>query len=170
MSNQNNPLKPEFRIDRSNNTVTVVKEFAAPRQEVWDYHTRAELLNLWWAPRPLTTKTQSMDFRNGGHWIYCMVDPEGKEYWGRIDYISINPGEGYSARDVFADENGVENPDMPAATWDVSFTEKNGHTVVTTVATYTTAEGLEQVIAMGMQEGFTATISYLDELLAKNRM
>lgn len=71
-------LLSEFLVDKENNTLTLRREFAAPRQMVWDCYTKQELLDQWFAPRPMTTKTKSMDFSPGGHWIYGMIAPDGQ--------------------------------------------------------------------------------------------
>ena len=161
----NNLMQFEFVADKENNTLTVRREFAAKRQLVWDCHTKSELLSKWFAPKPMTVKSKSMEFRDGGHWHYAMVDPQGKEYWGLTGYIKINPIDGYKANDAFADENGKINSDLPTAIWDVTFTDKGDHTLVQTIVTYPTLEGLETVLKMGMEEGLTSTLENLDELL-----
>lgn len=155
----------EFIADKGNNTITVRREFAAKRQLVWDCHTKSELLDKWFAPKPLKTKTKSMDFRDGGHWHYAMVDEDGNHYWGKTEYVKITPIDGYKTRDVFADENGNPAPGMPVAEWDVTFTEKGNHTQVQTVVKYASLEDLEKVISMGMKEGLTSTLERLDDLL-----
>ncbi|MDX5152197.1 MAG: SRPBCC domain-containing protein, partial [Acidiferrobacterales bacterium] len=94
----------DFLVDKKANTITVKREFAAKRQMVWDCYTRSELLDRWFAPKPLTTKTKHMDFREGGYWHYAMIMPDGQEYWSRQDYVSIQPIEHYTARDGFTDE------------------------------------------------------------------
>lgn len=162
-----NTMQFDFLVDKEKNTITINREFAANRQLVWDCHTKAELLNQWFAPKPLTTKTKSMEFRMGGHWIYAMVDPEGKEYWGRTEYTSVNPIDGYTTIDAFADENGNINPDLPRATWVVSFNDHGKDTLVQTVVKYATLADLETVINMGMKEGLTSTLERLDDLLEK---
>ncbi|WP_428687864.1 SRPBCC family protein [Roseibium sp.] len=158
-------LKFDFIVDKDDNTLTVEREFAAKRQLVWDCHTKAELLDRWFAPKPLTAKTRSMDFSEGGHWHYAMVTPEGQEYWSRLDYQTIRPIDNYTAVDGFSDDTGALNPDMPRANWDVTFSDHSGHTIVRTVVTYASADDLEKVIAMGMKEGMTSTMERLDELL-----
>lgn len=158
-------LQFDFITDKEKNTITIKREFAAKRQLVWDCHTKSELLDKWFAPKPFTTKTKSMQFKEGGHWIYAMVDPDGKEYWGRTEYVKINPIDGYQTRDAFADENGEANPDLPTAAWDVTFSDKENHTLVHTVVTYHSLEALETVLNMGMQEGLASTLEKLDELL-----
>lgn len=155
----------DFVADKSNNTISVKREFAGKRQLVWDCYTKSELLDRWFAPTPLTTKTKSMDFREGGHWHYAMIDPQGQEYWSRLDYLTIAPIDHYSALDGFADETGAVNPDMPRSTWTVTFTDASDHTFVQTIVSYKSADDLDKVIAMGLKEGLAATLNRLDELL-----
>lgn len=147
-------------------TITIQRKFAARRQLVWDCYTKSELLDRWFAPKPLTTKTRSMDFREGGHWLYAMVEPSGQEYWGRMDYQTIRPIDHYTALDGFCDNTGALNPALPRSTWNVTFLDVGTQTRVETVVSYASAEALEQVIQMGLQDGLTSTLERLDELLA----
>ncbi|MFZ5999504.1 MAG: SRPBCC family protein [Bacteroidota bacterium] len=165
----NHTLQFDFIVDKEKNTITVKREFAAERQLVWDCHTKSEWLDQWFAPKPFTTKTKSMVFRDGGHWHYAMIDPDGKEYWGRTDYLTVKPIESYVALDAFSNEKGEVNPDLPRANWRVTFSEQGQHTMVQTVVTYHTLTDLETVINMGMQAGLTTTLEKLDELLESLR-
>jgi uncharacterized protein YndB with AHSA1/START domain len=158
-------LRFDFLVDKKKNTITISKEFAANRQIVWDYHTKSELLDQWFAPKPLTTKTKSMDFRAGGYWLYAMIDPGGTEYWGRMDYVTINPIDNYTALDGFSDSNGALNPQLPRANWVVTFQELDENSLVETLVTYNSPEALETVIKMGLKEGMLSTIERLDDLL-----
>lgn len=160
-------LQFDFLVDKEKNTITVKREFAANRNLVWDCHTKSELLEQWFAPKPFTAKTKVMDFREGGHWLYAMIDPNGTEYWGRTDYLTIKPIESYTALDGFCDSNGTLNPELPRADWDVTFSDLNEHALVQTIVTYKSLSDLETVIKMGMQEGITLTLDHLDELLEK---
>jgi uncharacterized protein YndB with AHSA1/START domain len=160
-----NNLQFDFLVDKEKHALTIRREFLANRQLVWDAHTKSELLDQWFAPKPLTTKTKSMDFREGGHWIYAMVEPNGTEYWGRTDYLTIRPIDNYTALDAFCDNKGEINPELPRANWDVSFTDLDANAVVQTVVTYQSLNDLETVIQMGMQEGMTSTMEKLDDLL-----
>jgi len=159
-------LQFDFIVDEAKSTITVKREFAAKRKLVWDCYTKSELLDRWFAPKPLTTKTSFMDFNEGGHWLYAMVEPNGTEYWGRMDYQSIQPIDHYTSLDGFCDSTGALNPDLPRSKWNVTFTDRAAHTVVETVVHYSSPEALQQVINMGMKEGLTSTLARLDELLA----
>lgn len=160
----NNNLQFDFLVDKSENTITIKREFAARRQLVWDAYTTSELLDQWFAPEPFKTETKTMDFSEGGHWLYAMVGPDEK-HWGRMDYLEISPIENYVALDGFCDEDGNLNPELPQATWDVTFQDLDDNSLVQTVVTYKSLEELETVIEMGMKEGLIATLENLDELL-----
>ncbi|MBS0341003.1 MAG: SRPBCC domain-containing protein [Proteobacteria bacterium] len=156
----------DFLVDKEKNTITIKREFAAKRQLVWDCYTKRELLDRWFAPKPLTTKTRFMDFSEGGHWHYAMVEPNGQEYWGRMDYQTIRPIDNYTSLDGFCDETGALNPALPRSKWNVTFSDAATHTLVETVVSYASAEALQQVMQMGMKEGLTSTLERLDELLS----
>ncbi|WP_028786789.1 SRPBCC family protein [Terrimonas ferruginea] len=161
----NSHLQFDFITDKEKKTLTVRREFAAGRRLVWDCYTKSELLNQWFAPAPLTTKTKSMDFRDGGHWHYAMVEPNGTEYWGYTEYVKISPVDFYTALDAFSNEAGEINNDLPRAEWLVTFTDKEENTLVETVVTYKSLADLETTIQMGMEEGMMSTLERLDQLL-----
>lgn len=158
-------LQFDFLVDQDNHRITVKREFAAGRQLVWDCHTKRELLDRWFAPKPLTTRTKHMEFKEGGYWHYAMITPEGEAYWNRLDYQAINPIDGYAALDGFCDEAGTVNPAMPRSRWGVAFTDAKQHTLVTTVVQYQSADDVQKAIDMGLKDGMAATLARLDELL-----
>ena len=160
-----NNFQFDFIVDKNKNTITIKCEFRASRQLVWDAYTKSELLDQWFAPKPLTTKTKSMDFREGGYWLYAMVDPNGTEYWGRLDYTKIQPIDYFAALDGFSDENGNINTQLPRSTWDVNFQDAGGNALVQTIVTYNSLTDLEKVIQMGIQQGLISTLEKLDELV-----
>jgi uncharacterized protein YndB with AHSA1/START domain len=158
-------LRFEFLPDSENSSITVVREFDGKRQLVWDCHTKSELLDRWFAPKPLTTKTKHMDFREGGYWHYAMITPDDQTYWNRLDYKTITPIDGYTAQDGFCDETGAVNPTLPGSLWNVAFADRDNRTLVTTLIQYPSPEALQAAIDMGLQDGLASTLERLDELL-----
>ncbi|GGH42116.1 hypothetical protein GCM10007423_38530 [Dyadobacter endophyticus] len=156
-----------FSVDKENNRINVEREFAAPVAKVWAAWTQSELLDQWWAPRPWKARTKSMDFREGGSWLYAMVGPEGEEHWAKLDYKTINPQKSFSGIDAFCDENGKLNEEFARSTWTNTFTETDGSTTVSVVIQYDKYEDIEQIMQMGFKEGFTMALGNLDELLEK---
>jgi uncharacterized protein YndB with AHSA1/START domain len=158
-------LQFEFELDKAKSNITVKRQFAAKRQLIWDCHTKRELLDQWFAPKPLTTKTKHMDFREGGYWHYAMLTPDGQAFWNRLDYQTIKPIDSYAAFDGFCDESAIVNAELPRARWDVSFTDVQSCTLVTTVVQYASPEDVQKAVAMGLKDGLASTLERLDELL-----
>jgi len=143
----------------------VTRAFNAPLRQVWDAWTKSNLLDQWWAPKPWKAETKSMDFREGGTWIYAMVGPEGEKHWARADYETIEPLKGYTVTDAFCDEHGNINQDLPQMHWKCDFHETPAGTNVVIEITFNNEADLEKIIEMGFKEGFTSGLANLDELL-----
>jgi uncharacterized protein YndB with AHSA1/START domain len=159
--------KTNFTKDSQANKMSVKREFNAPVEKVWFAWTQAALLDQWWAPKPWKTKTKSMDFREGGMWLYSMESPDGSRHWGRADYTKIEPGKSFAGMDSFCDENGVVNKDLPATIWTVSFEPSGDSTVVNVELAFASKEDMDKMTQMGFEEGFSMAQENLDALLEK---
>jgi uncharacterized protein YndB with AHSA1/START domain len=160
-----NVLLFDFIVDKTTKTVFVTREFAADQSLVWDAFTKKEILDQWWAPKPFESKTKVMEFKVGGRRFYAMVSPEGQEMWAIQKFTSITPKTNFKYLNAFADKD--ENPQLPGSDWDLTFTEQNGITKVSIKIYNDSLERMEQMIEMGFKEGFTMTLNYLEQLLAK---
>ncbi|MES2478479.1 MAG: SRPBCC domain-containing protein [Bacteroidota bacterium] len=154
-----------FSVDKENKTITVSREFAASRALVWDAYTQKEILDQWWAPKPWKARTKTMDFREGGHWHYAMVGPNGEEHWAVANYVIIRPQERFTGLDAFADAEGNINKDMPQSEWDVHFSDKGENTQVSFHIIYPDLAQLQATIEMGFKEGLAMAMEGLDALL-----
>jgi uncharacterized protein YndB with AHSA1/START domain len=158
-------MKMDFIVDKQTKTVSITKEFAAELSLVWDAYTRAELLDQWWAPKPMTSRTKAMDFKVGGRRFYAMVSPEGDERWAVQKYTSITPKTNFKLFNAFADKD--ENLELPGSDWDLNFSEQDRKTKVSISIYNESLERMERVIAMGFQQGAEAQLQNLEELLEK---
>lgn len=154
-----------FTKNIQSKTLTVVRPFSAPLETVWNAWTRSEILDQWWAPKPYIATTAEMDFREGGHWRYNMKGPDGDTHWCQFNYKTIEKLRGYTGTDMFCDEEGNRNEDLPSMAWSVQFGALEGQTIVTVVISFTEIEDMETIIKMGFQEGFTMGLGNLDEVL-----
>jgi uncharacterized protein YndB with AHSA1/START domain len=154
----------EFIVDKSKKTVYITAEFNATRDLVWDAYTKPEILDQWWAPKPLTSRTTVMDFQVGGRRFYAMVSPDGQEKWVVQKYTSITPKTNFKLFNAFADEN--ENLELPGSDWDLNFVERDAKTTVTTTIYNESLERLERMIEYGFKEGTESQLSNLQEVLA----
>jgi uncharacterized protein YndB with AHSA1/START domain len=161
----NSVLTFDFIVDKPAHSVFVNKEFDAGLQLVWDAFTKQEILDQWWAPKPWMSRTKVMDFKVGGRRLYAMVSPEGQEHWSVQNYTSISPTSNFKCWDAFTDKDGNINDAISPSQWDLSFSEQDGTTKVSIVIQLKTLADLEKHIQMGFKEGFTMTLTYLDQLL-----
>lgn len=165
-----NNLLFDFKVDKSTNTVLINREFDAELSLVWDAFTKQEILDQWWAPKPLISKTKAMDFKVGGRRFYAMVWPEGQEYWGVQRYTFINPQTNLKWLSSFTDKDENINPEMPTSEWDLNFSEQNGPdgyqgTKLAIVIKQKTLADIEKLIQMGFKDGFTMILIELESLL-----
>jgi PhnB protein len=155
-----------FEVDKENNEILVERSFNAPLGIVWAAWTEAEILDQWWAPKPWKAETKYMDFREGGHWLYAMVGPEGEKHWSRVDYVTISPQKSFTTFDGFCHEEGSLNDELPNNKWEVNFSDRGESTLVHVRLIFDSFEDLETIIQMGFQEGFTAGLENLDQYIA----
>ena len=156
----------EFVVNKEAKTVEITKDFDAPRDLVWDAYTKPELLDQWWAPKPLTSRTTAMDFEVGGRRFYAMVMPDGQERWAVQKYTSITPKSNFKFFNAFSDEN--ENLQLPGSDWDFKFTENGDKTTVHVSIYNESLERMERIMADGgFQKGTEAQLQNLEELLNK---
>jgi len=161
----NKTLEFDFSVDKVNRTITVNREFDAELPVVWDAFTRSEILDKWWAPKPWKAKTKSMDFSEGGRWLYAMVSPEGEEQWCIQDYQKIQAQKKFTVADAFTDEVGNVKKDMPRSRWEQLFANNGDVTLVTSRIAFEDPGQLEKILQLGMKEGYKAALEQLEELL-----
>ena len=61
-------------------TLTITREFNAPRDRVWRAWTEADALMHWYCPKGFTVLFAQNDLRVGGKWRSGMRAPDGSEY------------------------------------------------------------------------------------------
>lgn len=156
----------KFIVDKEAQTVEVTKDFDAPRDLVWDAYTKPELLDQWWAPKPVESRTKVMEFREGGRRFYAMVLPDGQEKWAVQKYTTITPKSEFKFFNAFADEN--ENLQLPGSDWTFTFAENGKKTTVTVSIYNESLERMERIMADGgFERGTEAQLENLTQLLAR---
>ena len=158
-------MEMDFIVDKQAKTVSITKEFAAELSLVWDAYTKPELLDQWWAPKPLMSRTKVMDFKVGGRRFYAMVMPDGAERWAVQKYTSITPKTNFKFFNTFADKD--ENLELTGSDWDLNFSGQGATTKVSISIYNESLERLERMIELGFVEGAKAQLNNLEELLAK---
>ncbi|MBN8193443.1 SRPBCC domain-containing protein [Bacillus sp. NTK074B] len=170
MSNSNQMLS---RVE-DDGVLILERIFDAQRDLVFKMFKDPEHLKQWWGPRGWELPVCHVDFHPGGVWHYCMkcVDQGqgqfyGMESWGKGIYKEIIEPEKIVYVDVFSDAEGQTNEDMPATEVTLEFIDMGSKTKLVNRSVYSSAEALQTVLDMGMEQGITETWDRLGEALQK---
>ena len=154
--------------DVDNLRLTLIAEFDAPVERVWQLWADPRQLERWWGPPmwPATFTTHSLT--PGGEMNYHMTGPDGEKAHGWWEIVSVEPPNRITFRDGFADPDGTRNDKLPVTDAVVVIEAiGGGRTRMSITSTYQTREALEQVVAMGMEEGLTQAVGQIDAILAE---
>lgn len=147
-------------------TMTVVAEFATTVERVWDAYADPRQLEKFWCPPDYPAKFTRHDLFPGGRSHYVMTGPEGDKAPGFWEFLAVDAGKSFEVRDGFADESDNEDTAMPSMRMVFAFEATEGGSRVTTATHFDSAEQLEQLLAMGMDEGVRAAVGQIDGVLA----
>ena len=148
-------------------TLTITADFAAPVERVWQVYADPRQLERVWGPPGWPATFVDHEMAEGGRMNYYLTSPEGQRYYAYWDVTSVSAPDRFTFNDGFAlDESFTPNPEMPESSQVYEFVEVDGVTRATFVATYASAEALQQVLSMGVVEGASASINQVDDLLA----
>ncbi|MFT4228402.1 SRPBCC family protein [Micropruina sp.] len=156
----------DVKTDLDALTLTIVADFSAEVQRVWQIYADPRQLERVWGPPEFPATFVDHELSPGGRMNYYMTGPEGEKFCGYWRVTEVSEPDFFAFADGFADEQFNPNTDLPESQNVYSFAPHQGGTRATFVATYSSAEGLQQVLDMGMIEGSSAAIGQIDELLA----
>ena len=98
-------MNSEIVFNKDSETgVYVMKVYKADVSTLWNYFTKPELIDQWWAPKPWKCETEKMDFRENGNWLYAMKGPNGEKEMALANYSEIMPHRSIAWTDAFADD------------------------------------------------------------------
>jgi uncharacterized protein YndB with AHSA1/START domain len=157
------------RKDTDNLTMTLDAEFDASPERVWQLWADPRQLERWWGPPTYPATVTSHALRPGGRVEYHMTGPEGDEAHGYWEIVEADAPRRLVFRDGFANADGTPNSDMPLNEARVSIAEiGEGRTRMTIQTIFPDAAAMEQLIAMGMEEGLNEAVGQIDAILAED--
>ena len=157
------------RKDPESRTMTLEAEFEASPERVWQLWADPRQLERWWGPPTYPATVTSHDLRPGGHVRYHMTGPEGDQPGGFFDVDEVQPPHRLVFRDGFANEDGTPNTDLPVTTVCVRIEDVgDGRTRMSIEGEFPSVDAMEQVLAMGTEEGMTLALGQIDAILAED--
>jgi uncharacterized protein YndB with AHSA1/START domain len=149
-------------------TMTIIADFAASAERVWQLWADPRQLERWWGPPTYPATVTAHDLRVGGRVEYHMTGPEGDQPKGYWQVTEIDPPHRLAFRDGFRNDDGTVNTELPTTTGLVTIGEMGrGTTRMSIETTFPSTEALEQMLAMGMEQGITQAVGQIDALLAE---
>lgn len=161
----NSNLLFEFIVDEKQKTIIIKREFNANLDLVWKGWTTALLLDQWCAPNPYKTETKTMDFKEGGFWLYSLIGPQGQKHWSRYDYIKIETHKSFTELRAFSDKDGTLDPSFPRTECTVDFRHTDSKTLVTITEKYGSPAMFDRMATDSHKKGFSSHLKNLDRLL-----
>lgn len=152
--------------DFDNLTLTLVADFEAPVERVWELWADPRQLERWWGPPSYPATFERHDLSPGGDVTYFMTGPEGDRHRGWWKVIAVEPASAIEFTDGFADDEGNPIESMGTTTARVEFSERDGGTRMEMRSTFTSAEQMRKMDEMGMDQGLREAVGQMDALLA----
>jgi uncharacterized protein YndB with AHSA1/START domain len=147
-------------------TFTLVAEFDAPPERVWELWADPRQLERWWGPPTYPATVDAHELTPGGEVTYFMTGPEGDRHRGWWRVTAAEPPASLQFTDGFADGDGTPAADMPTTEVQVRLTEHGGGTRMELRSVFASREAMEQVMSMGAAEGIQQSVGQMDALLA----
>jgi uncharacterized protein YndB with AHSA1/START domain len=147
-------------------TLTLVADFDAPTQRVWQLWADPRLLERWWGPPSHPATVQDHDLTPGGAVTYVLTGPRGERSRGWWRVRSVDPPKSLEFTDGFADHHGTPVAGMATTTVQVRLTEHDGGTRMEVRSVFDSREQMEQLVRMGAAEVFVQAVGQMDALLA----
>lgn len=151
----------------SDREVRVVRTFKAPRQLVWDAHTKPELVQKWMlGPPGWSMPVCEMDVRAGGAYKWrWRSDEDGKQFGFHGTFTEVNAptklvhDEYYDAGDV-----GGDMPSNEPAVITLELSEADGVTTLVCTMMFASKEARDGAVSTGMTDGMEMGYVRLDDM------
>ena len=98
-----------------------------------------------------------------------MTGPEGDQSKGYWEILEAEPPHRLVFHDGFANDDGTPNTDLPLNSARVTIDDiGGGRTRMSIESIFPSAAAMEQVLAMGMEEGLKEAVGQIDAILAED--
>lgn len=146
-------------------TMTLVADFPVLIERVWAAWADPRQLERFWGPPTWPATFVEHDFVVGSRALYYMTGPDATKAYGWWRFLRIDPPRSLELEDGFADNTGTPNNEMPSGRMRMTLEATEEGTRMVLVSTFASAEAMEQLLAMGMEEGLKSALGQMDGVL-----
>jgi uncharacterized protein YndB with AHSA1/START domain len=146
-------------------SMTMVAEFDAAPERLWNLWEDPRQLERWWGPAPYSVTFTRYEFEPGGQCRYCMSGPEGMKIygWWRMDTIDAPHRIEFAVGPSTDDGEPVPGHEQMSGV--VTLERIGERTRMTVLTQFADTEQMEQMISGGMEQGMRQQIGQIYGLL-----
>ena len=150
----------------SDRAVRVTRTFNAPRQLVWDAHTRPELVQQWQGYDDWDMPVCDMDVRVGGKYTWQWRNRDDGKRFGFFGTFTEVDGPSKLVHEQYFDPGDMDLA-MPAGDpciVSLELSEQNRVTTLVCTLTFASKEAREGALSTGMTDGMEHSYTRLDDM------
>lgn len=153
----------------SDREVRVTRQFNAPRQLVYDAHTKPDLIRKWMVGYPgWDMPVCDMDVRPGGKYRWAWKNQEDGKQFGFFGVFTEVDAPAHLAHDQYYDPGDIGDwGSMPAGdpcAVSLELSEHNGVTTLVCTMKYASKDARDGAVATGMTDGMEFSYARLDDV------
>ncbi len=148
-------------------TMTVTADLDATVERAWELWADPRQFEKWWGPPGYPTTVVDHDLRAGGRISFFMAGEEGERHDSTWEVVAADPPRHLELRDADVDDDGRPNDGNAMTAMIITIDERDGGGAVMAIRIhFDSLAGMEQVLAMGIEEGMRTVFSQIDAVLA----
>jgi uncharacterized protein YndB with AHSA1/START domain len=149
-------------------TLTLIADFDAPIERVWQLWADPRKLERWWGPPTHPATVERHDLTPGGEVAYYMTGPEGERSRGWWRVTAVTPPRALAFTDGFADRDGRPLARSPTTDVTMGLEERAGGTRMELRFAFESREHMERIERMGAFAVFPLSVGQMDALLTSD--
>jgi uncharacterized protein YndB with AHSA1/START domain len=151
--------------DFDNLSLTIIAEFDAPIERVWQLWADPRQLERWWGPPDYPATVEKHELTAGGELTYFMTGPGGEQARGWWRVLAVDPPRALEFINGDAEPDGTPSAGASVLTGRVRLTEQDGRTRMELRYGFESIEHMRREERRGAMEGFPQCVGQMDALL-----
>ncbi|UDY35864.1 SRPBCC family protein [Dermatobacter hominis] len=147
-------------------TMTVTAQLDATAERAWLLWADPRQFEQWWGPPGYPVTVVDHELRTGGRITFSMAGDEGEHHDSTWEVLAAEPPHRLELRDADVDEDGRPNDGNSMTVMVVTIDANDGGAAMAIRTSFDSLEGMEQVLAMGVEEGMCMVLDQIDAVLA----
>jgi uncharacterized protein YndB with AHSA1/START domain len=146
-------------------SLTLLADFDAPVERVWQLWADPRLLERWWGPPTHPATVDKHDLAAGGEVTYVMAGPGGEKSYGWWRVTAVDPPTSLEFIDGFANPDGTPSAETPVTSVQMRLTGRDGGTRMELRFVFASGEHWDRLERWGAFEVFPQSVGQMDALL-----